>query len=418
VKLLPLPMFARIFVALLVLTVIASAVFGVILGVYQERVTAATLAQLWAAAITAEQQQRPAPSHRVLDLRVPMSVFAGAPPEHAYSIASDQRIRALADALAGLGIQVTDTRLDDTAELPVTWLQVNRIDAEPHWVGLEGGLQPSLFRTRTWRALGGLTLLMAVAAWIASRWVVRPLARLVRQVDQIGQGGVPTESVRGAREIEKLGTALTTMAKQRAAFDDQRRVMLLGVSHDLRSPLARIRVAADLLADQAALRELIVRNVEHADAIIESFLSYARSESEAVDDAVAISAAHLAERPREQVRVDAGVGVRGNATLLQRLLANLLDNAARHGKAPISLSLAADHNSGLATLVVQDRGPGIADPGRMLQPFERGDASRASGGAGLGLAIVARIVERHRGELQICPVESGGVRVLVRIALA
>ena len=115
------------------------------------------------------------------------------------------------------------------------------------------------------------------------------MARLSQQVDAIGRGEVPTEPVRGAREIERLGTALTTMARQRAAFDEQRRVMLMGVSHDLRSPLTRIRVAADLLDAQAPLRDLIVRNVEHADAIIESFLSYVRTDAERVDDKVDLS---------------------------------------------------------------------------------------------------------------------------------
>jgi two-component system, OmpR family, osmolarity sensor histidine kinase EnvZ len=423
VKLLPLPMFWRSFVALVVLTVVASALFGAILGGYQERVTANTLARLWAAAIRAERQQVPAAPHRLLDVPLAVPVFTGEPPERAYTIASDPRSRALADALAALGVSLSDTRLDDTAEPPVTWLRVQPVEGAGYWIGFEGGLQPSLFRARTWSALGGLVLLMAAAAWIASRWVSRPLARLVRQVDQIGQGGVPMETVRGAREIEKLGAALGAMAKQRAAFDEQRRVMLLGVSHDLRSPLTRIRVAADLLDEQAPLRELIVRNVEHADAIIESFLSYVRSDAEVLDDAVDLSAvagsaARLADLPLEQVRIEPGIGVRGNTTMLQRLFANLLDNAARHGAAPISLSLTADRDARLAKLVVEDHGPGIVDPKRMLQPFERGDASRANGGAGLGLAIVSRIVERLGGSLRIGTADGGGARVCVELPLA
>jgi two-component system osmolarity sensor histidine kinase EnvZ len=112
------------------------------------------------------------------------------------------------------------------------------------------------------------------------------------------------------------------------------------------------------------------------------------------------------------------VTVRGNPTMLQRTLMNLLDNAARHGAPPVSLSLAVDKSRNEATLVVQDHGPGVVDPKRMLQPFERGDESRAHGGAGLGLAIVARIVERHGGTLDIGAVETGGTRVEVRFPLA
>ena len=204
--------------------------------------------------------------------------------------------------------------------------------------------------------LGVLILVITIAAWFTSRWVVRPMARLSTQVDAIGRGEVPTEIVRGTREIERLATALTTMARQRAAFDEQRRVMLMGVSHDLRSPLTRIRVAADLLEEKAPLRDLIVRNVEHADAIIESFLSYVRTDAEQVADdvdlsGVANSAARLAGLPAAQVRVAPNVFVSGNATMLQRMLTNLLDNAARHGAPPVLLSLSVNRAEHQATVI-------------------------------------------------------------------
>ena len=210
-----------------------------------------------------------------------VDVFSGQPPPQAYSIASDRRTVALTDALAQSGIIVINTKLDDTSELPVTWLQVQPPQGETRWVGLAGGVQPPSFRARAWGVLGVLILVITVAAWFTSRWVARPMARLSQQVDAISRGEVPAEAVRGAREIEQLGRALAMMARQRAAFEEQRRVMLMGVSHDLRSPLTRIRVAADLLSEQAPLRDLIVRNVEHADAIIESFLSYMRTDAEA-----------------------------------------------------------------------------------------------------------------------------------------
>ena len=420
-KVLPLPMFGRIFIALLVMTISALILIAATFSDYQERVTAMTLAPMWAAAIRTEAEQ-PGPPRRQLDLRMQVEVLSGPPPAQAYSIASDRRTVALNDALAQSGISVTDTKLDDTSELPVTWLQVQPPQGEARWVGLTGGVQPSSFRARAWGVLAVLILVITVAAWFTSRWVARPMARLSQQVDAIRRGEVPSETVRGAREIERLGTALTTMARQRAAFDEQRRVMLMGVSHDLRSPLTRIRVAADLLNEQVQLRDLIVRNVEHADVIIESFLSYVRTDAESVEDsvdlsAVAASAARLAGLPAAQVRVAPGASVRGNATMLQRLLGNLLDNAVRHGAPPIVLSLAIDASARQVVVTVEDHGPGIVDPKRMLQPFERGDASRAQGGAGLGLPIVARIVERHAGTLAIDTREGGGTRVTVRLPL-
>lgn len=425
-KLLPLPMFGRIFFALIALTIAAAVMIGATFGAYQERVTAMTLAPVWAAVIKTEEQQPRPPAtaselpRRELELNMRVSVFTGAPPAQAYSIASDRRTVALVDALAESGVSVIDTRLDDTSELPVTWLQVQPAQGEARWIGLTGGVQPSLFRARVWRMLGLLILFLLIAAWFTSRWVVRPMARLSQQVDAIGRGEVPTEGVRGAREIERLGTALTSMARQRAAFDEQRRVMLMGVSHDLRSPLTRIRVAADLLDAEAPLRELIVRNVEHADAIIESFLSYVRTDAERVDDSVdlssvAASAARLSDLPADRIRITPEVRVRGNATMLQRLIINLLDNALRHGAHPISLTV--ERSAGHAIVTVEDHGPGIVDPRRMLQPFERGDTSRSQGGAGLGLAIVARIVERHSGTLEIGRAGDTGTRVVVHLLL-
>ncbi len=148
-----------------------------------------------------------------------------------------------------------------------------------------------------------------------------------------------------------------------------------------------------------------------------------RTDAEHVHDdvdlsGVANSAARLAGLAAAQVRIAPKVFVPGNATMLQRLLTNLLDNAARHGAPPILLSLAINRALGEAVVMVEDHGPGIVDAQRMLQPFERGDASRAQRGAGLGLAIVARIVERHAGTLDIGAVDGGGTRVTVRLPLA
>ena len=103
--------------------------------------------------------------------------------------------------------------------------------------------------------------------------------------------------------------------------------------------------------------------------------------------------------------------------MLPRLFGNLLDNAVRHGAPPVTLSLMIDRGARQASVVVEDHGSGIVDPKRMLQPSERGDASRAQGGAGLGLAIVERIVERHAGTLAIEGVEGGGTRVTVKVPL-
>ncbi len=416
----PPPMFVRFFAALIVLTVVASGLFGMVVGQYEDRVTAATLAPLWAATIEAELRAQPSPAHATRTVPARVRVRGGKPPPAAYSVTDEPRVEALVQALAGEGVAITDVQLDDATDPPVTWLRVQpAAGMAPVWIGFEGGVQPALFRARTARALLALTILMALAAWLASRWLSQPLTRLCRQVEVIGRGEVPTEPVRGPREIQLLAAALVSMAQQRAAFDAQRQAMLLGVSHDLRSPLTRIRVAAELLRN-AELRALIVRNVEHADALIESFLTFVRTDSDPVDQAVDLGrigadAARLFELPPAQLRLEGGLVVRGNATALRRLVVNLLDNASRHGAPPVELRLARD--GAQALLTVSDHGSGIADAARMLQPFERGDNSRAQGGAGLGLAIVARIVARHGGSIEVGRAANAGAQVSVRLPL-
>lgn len=414
----PRPIFLRFFLALVALTILASTLFGVMFGSYQERVIADTLAPVWAAAIKQAPTGSEAAEGAIVPMQVPVALHRGPPPSNAYSVADDPRSRALVTALAQTGVSVTDVRLDDDSELPVTWLLVQPAQGAAQWLGFEGGLQPGLFRTRTWRMLAGLLLLMAVAAWFISRWVARPLERLSLQLEPIARGELPMETVRGPREIERFAQALAGMARQRAGFEEQRRTMLLGVSHDLRSPLTRIRVAADLLEHEPALRDLIVRNIEHADAIIEGFLAYVRTDAEAVDQAVdlaqvGMTAARLVDLANEQIRVAPQTMVRGNPTLLQRLVINLLENALKHGAPPVTLDI--ERVGTQVQLRVTDRGPGIADPQRMLRPFERGDTSRGSSGAGLGLAIVARIVQRHQGELEIGAADVGGTRITVRL---
>ena len=432
----PLPMFMRVFGAMVLMVIAGSWTFGSLVSVYQDRATAATVAPVWAAAIRAAVA---APDRFSLadastsagrrEVSIPVVMRTGQPPAEAYSIAADGRIVPMMAALAATGIDVHEVRLEDSVDPPVTWLDLRGIvdvpSAGPRWIGIAGGVQPRDFRQRLWLGIGALVLLTLLTSWFMSRWVARPLQRLSRQVDAIARGELPKQAVRGVREIEHLGAAIASMARQRAAFDEQRRTMLMGVSHDLRSPLTRIRVAADLLeaeASVAKLRELIVRNVEQADSIIESFAGYVRADAEPVGERVDLAgvvrtAAALA-LPEEQVHVDAApVWVRGNPLLLSRLVTNLVDNAQRHGAAPVAVSLRVDAARSQATLSVDDAGTGIVEPERMLRPFERGDAARHSTGSGLGLAIAQRVAERHGGMLAIGRSALGGASVAVQLPL-
>jgi len=425
-----LPMFLRVFGAMVLTVIVGSWVFASVFGVYQDRTTAETLAPLWAEAMKqGVPAAAPGSSARATrEVRLVVEVLGGSPPAKAVDLTTDARMKALAQALRRAGVDVQEVRLDGAAEPPITWLRVQQGDGVSRWTGLVGGVQPSDFVRRLTLALAALVGVVLVVAALMSRWVAAPVSRLVRQIDGISRGEAPGVPVRGAREIERLGEALTSMASKRNAHDAQLQAMLLGVSHDLRSPLARIRVAADLLDGEAStkLRALIVRNVEQADAIIESFLDFNRAGGEAADEEVDLAhvariAAELASLPPAQVHAAAPAPVRGNATMLQRLVGNLIDNAHRHGAAPVEVSVDVDVDvdagSAQAVLRVRDAGPGIVDADRLRKPFERGDAARSTHGAGLGLAIVDRIADRHRGSVEIGAGPGGGTVVTVRMPL-
>jgi two-component system, OmpR family, osmolarity sensor histidine kinase EnvZ len=410
-------MFWRVFAAMVATIVVGSWSFGSLFGVYQDRATAAALAPLWAEAVRSDAGASAA-TRRV---EIAIDVRAGEPPPRAVDLSGDARMKAMAGELAARGIVVREIRLDDSLDPPVTWLRVDRGGGASRWAGVVGGLQPSGYGRRLGLGLLALVVIALAVAAAMSRWVASPLARLVGQIDGIARGEAPHARVRGVREIERLGDALRAMADRRFADEQRLRTMLLGVSHDLRSPLARIRVAAELLGDDAArLRDTIVRNVGHADAIIDSFLAYVRAEEESADDSVDL--ADVARRAAQDAQLVAAPGtpirVRGNATMLQRLVANLIDNAERHGAPPVTVEVFVDDKTNEAVLRVADRGPGIADPARLRRAFERGDAARGRQGAGLGLAIVDRIAERHGGSVEIASPGGVGTTVTIRLPLA
>ena len=415
-------MFVRVFCAMVVTVFVGLWAFNSLFTSYQDRATAETLAPLWLDAV----RQTPAEASGLRTTRrVESSVemIAGLPPPTAVDLTIDVRMAALISALAKLNVSVSQIRLDDSVDPAVTWMRV--ADAgESRWVGIVGGPQPSEFRRHLTLALLSLVVVLVAVAAFVSRWATAPLSQLIHQVDVISRGEIPRGRVSGPREIQRLGDALQSMAARRRDDDDRLSVMLLGVSHDLRSPLGRIRVAAELLGhDGQELAELIVSNVEQADAIIESFLIYMRAgadpRSQDVDlGLLAASAAALAGLAATQVSVRAPTWVRGDPVLLQRCVANLIDNAQKHGAEPIEINVGPAIESVAAVLTVNDSGAGISDPDRLRRAFERGDSSRESRGAGLGLAIVDRIAAQHDGNLEIGRNVHGGASLSLRLTLS
>ena len=203
------------------------------------------------------------------------------------------------------------------------------------------------------------------------------------------------------------------MLAQRLKRNERERALLLaGVSHDLRSPLSRIRLAAEMLPESADNQDgvaSITRNVDHADRLIGSFLEFVRAstldlelEDEVDLAATARQVVARFERPGPALRLLAPDRLalrRAPGLLLDRLMVNLIDNALRHGRTPVVVEVLVD--GGDALIRVTDAGAGLppAEAEHLLQAFARGDASRGVPGFGLGLAIAHRVVMRLGGRL-------------------
>jgi two-component system osmolarity sensor histidine kinase EnvZ len=280
-----------------------------------------------------------------------------------------------------------------------------------------------------WIGWGALVLILAMAgAYLIVSLINRPLGELTRATTQMGRGKTPqpvTEN--GPSEIATLARAFNQMAYDLKRLDDERALLLAGVSHDLRTPLSRIRLAMEMMDDKgdAELRAGLVQDIEDIDGSIGQFLDFARlrDEEAAVPgsdlNALVKNVVARYARSNRSVRFQPGpvsaLALRPLA--MQRLMTNLIDNALRHGNGEVEvLTHEAD---GCAIAEVLDRGPGIPPEAaeRMLQPFTRLDAARAGSGTGLGLAIVDRIAGMHGGSVKLLARDGGGLRARVELPL-
>ena len=305
------------------------------------------------------------------------------------------------------------------------------IDEDDYWVMVP---RARLEGAETWRwvGLGVVVILLSVlgAVAIVSR-VNRPLRALARAAGDLGRGREPTPVPEGGpAEISGVAKAFNQMAADLQRTERERALMLAGVSHDLRTPLARIRLGVEMLDGHVdgALRDGMVQDVEEMDAIVGQFLDFARGGPEGADAATTDThldalVARVVERYRAKAQpVSAKPGgvpsLPLRALAVERLLANLVNNALRHAKTPVEVETRADGN--WAVLSVLDRGPGIpeGDAERMMQPFTRLSTARTDTGSGLGLAIVERIARMHGGKLELLARAGGGLEARVTFPLS
>jgi len=272
---------------------------------------------------------------------------------------------------------------------------------------------------------GGVVLALALlGAFLIARQVAQPLKRLARAAQQLGQGAVPPALPENtALEIAMVSRAFNQMSADLTAHERERALVLAGISHDLRTPLTRMRLAVEMSFDEF-LRSGIVADVDQMDEVIQQFLDYARldeNEAAVMTDVTAL-VSEVAQRyvtSAQSLTLDLqpGLSLAVRPLLLKRALDNLLDNAVKYGGGAIGVQL--KQTGGAVILSVSDSGPGILPDQRDFakRPFVRLQAARSdTTGSGLGLAIVERAARLHGGELMLEQNATGGL--LVKLVFA
>jgi two-component system, OmpR family, osmolarity sensor histidine kinase EnvZ len=272
-------------------------------------------------------------------------------------------------------------------------------------------------------------ILSVAGGWIFVRRLNKPLKALQDAALQVGRGQFPKPlKEQGSSEIIAVTSAFNQMSKGIKQLEDDRSLLTAGISHDLRTPLTRIRLATEMLPEsQDWIKEGIVHDIEDMNDIIDQFIDYVRQDRQEkqeltdlnllIEDAVQarnIEQNHIINmdlQPLPQLKV--------RRIAIKRVLDNLLENAFRYGSNNIEVSSSFNKKTKHLSFTVRDFGPGVpADQiENLFQPFTQGDKARGSLGSGLGLAIIKRIVNMHSGNIELSNHPKGGLIACVTLPI-
>ena len=317
-----------------------------------------------------------------------------------------------------------EVRISDGNEY-LFWI---RAPQAPHlWVkiplvGMErGNFNPLIF------FMVVIGLLSVMGGWVFVRQLNRPLKSLEIAAEDVGRGDFPEPLVeRGTSEIMAVTQAFNHMSKGIKQLEDDRNLLMAGISHDLRTPLTRIRLASEMMQDQDGfLKEGIETDIEDMNNIIDQFIDYLRHDSkdkaEIGDLNALVDEVLNVERPSDRLITFHGgdcpkIPLRHVA--VRRALANLVQNAIRYTSGDIDVFTGVEND--YAFIIVSDNGAGIpeADIERLFQPFTQGDTARGTEGSGLGLAIIKRIVDTHGGSVVLSNKPEGGLQAKMSLPLS
>jgi len=332
-----------------------------------------------------------------------------------------------------------DTRFSRKVnDMPGFWVSFD-IDGDKYWLMLERDRLAGLTRVQWlgWATVVGALSLLGAA--LISTLINRPLARLTAAARSIAQGKRPAPlPEKGSQEIIEANRSFNQMVDDLQQLEKDRAIILAGISHDLRTPLARMQLEVEMANLSQEAREGMQSDIAQMDAIIGQFLDFARPTEAATFVPVDLSelledCAHTAARlpdVRITTAIEPGIiRVPANATDLRRVINNVIENARRYGKTPgtdltridIACQVKMTGHGRRAVVEIGDHGVGVPDDQiqLLLRPFTRLDTARGqANGAGLGLAIVERVITRHNAELQVRNRDGGGLVLQFSFPLA
>lgn len=370
----------------------------------------------------------------VLDLRMGLPPASARPPSLRFERQIETRLQQRLGARTQIRIENgTESRL---------WILA---PDEHRWVGIAVPPFAQQALRLTTVVLSVACLLVLVCAAMFARSITRPIESLARDARLILGGATPSperakgrpptpksphevatadmawtsqraELKRAPAEVRALAAALTDLGQERQRMDIARTLMLAGISHDLRTPLTRLRYAIEM--DVAAEhRSGMQMDIEEMDSLLQQFIDFARGSGAELE--VQVDLAQLLNGLVAQERLDAkawrfeGLGTPCSCTLrplaVQRATVNLIRNAVRHGAPPFVLSLSRNDHGVL--IGVRDHGISVApaELQTLREPFARGDNARGGGGSGLGLAIAEQVAHAHGGGVRLSPASGGGL---------
>lgn len=317
-------------------------------------------------------------------------------------------------------------RITQTGPL-VYWIEAPQ--APGYWVKIPlSGYQENNLEFLTFY-LSSIGFLSVLGGWLFARHLNRPLKALQQAAVKVGKGDFSTKlEEEGSTEVIEVTRAFNQMSRGIAALENDRRLLMAGVSHDLRTPLTRIRLATEMMSDQDEyLREGIIYDIEDMNGIIDQFIEYLRHHKREELSCEDINAL-VGEVVNCELKHQRSITFKSNPSIesiplssvaIKRVVTNMIENAIRYSDGDIEVLSYYNSNKKYVVIAVNDNGPGIPESEleSVFEPFKQGDAARGSEGSGLGLAIIKRIVDMHDGKVKLENRPEGGLRAQIYLPI-